>query len=107
MADSGAQTTASKAAEVVDSCIKKVAETAYEHGYAVFILADHGNSDIMINPNGSPNTQHTTNLVPFIVMDKEHTWNLTPGKLGDVAPTILKVMGVDIPEEMTGNILAN
>ncbi|MCG2792630.1 MAG: 2,3-bisphosphoglycerate-independent phosphoglycerate mutase [Weeksellaceae bacterium] len=96
-----------KAAEVVDSCIKKVAETAYDHGYAVFILADHGNSDIMINPDGSPNTQHTTNLVPFIVMDKEHTWKLTAGKLGDVAPTILKVMGIDIPEEMTGNILAN
>jgi len=103
----GVFSAAVKAAEVVDACIQKVAETAYEHGYAVFILADHGNSDVMINPDGSPNTQHSTNLVPFIVMDKEHTWNLTPGKLGDVAPTILKVMGVDIPEEMTGNILAN
>jgi len=103
----GVFSAAVKAAEVVDSCIQKVAETAYEHGYAVFILADHGNSDVMINPDGSPNTQHSTNLVPFIVMDKDHTWNLTPGKLGDVAPTILKVMGVDIPEEMTGNILAN
>lgn len=103
----GVFSAAVKAAEVVDSCIQKVAETAYEHGYAVFILADHGNSDVMINPDGSPNTQHTTNLVPFIVMDKDHTWNLTPGKLGDVAPTILKVMGVDIPEEMTGNVLAN
>ncbi|RRQ45523.1 2,3-bisphosphoglycerate-independent phosphoglycerate mutase [Chryseobacterium sp. SC28] len=101
----GVFSAAVKAAEVVDSCIKKVAETAYEHGYAVFILADHGNSDIMINPDGSPNTQHTTNLVPFIVMDKDHTWELTPGKLGDVAPTILKVMGIDIPEEMTGNVL--
>ena len=103
----GVFSAAVKAAEVVDTCIQKVAETAYEHGYAVFILADHGNSDVMINPDGSPNTQHSTNLVPFIVMDKDHTWNLTPGKLGDVAPTILKVMGVDIPEEMTGNILAN
>jgi len=103
----GVFSAAVKAAEVVDSCIQKVAETAYEHGYAVFILADHGNSDVMINPDGSPNTQHSTNLVPFIVMDKDHTWNLTPGKLGDVAPTILKVMGVDIPEEMTGNVLAN
>ncbi len=103
----GVFSAAVKAAEVVDACIQKVATTAYEHGYAVFILADHGNSDVMINPDGSPNTQHSTNLVPFIVMDKEHTWNLTPGKLGDVAPTILKVMGVDIPEEMTGNILAN
>jgi 2,3-bisphosphoglycerate-independent phosphoglycerate mutase len=96
-----------KAAEVVDSCIEKVATTAYEHGYAVFILADHGNSDVMINPDGTPNTQHSTNLVPFIVMDKDHTWNLKPGKLGDVAPTILKVMGVEIPEIMTGDILVS
>ena len=103
----GVFSAAVKAAEVVDECIQKVATTAYDNGYAVFILADHGNSDVMINPDGSPNTQHSTNLVPLIVMDKEHTWNLTPGKLGDVAPTILKVMGVDIPEEMTGNIIAN
>ncbi len=96
-----------KAAETVDQCIEKVATTAYEHGYAVFILADHGNSDVMINPDGSPNTQHSTNLVPFIVMDKEQTWNLKPGKLGDVAPTILKVMGVEVPEIMTGDILVS
>jgi len=61
----------------------------------------------MINPDGSPNTQHSTNLVPFIIMDKDQSWDLQPGKLGDVAPTILNVMGVDIPEEMTGNILVN
>ncbi|WP_312901039.1 2,3-bisphosphoglycerate-independent phosphoglycerate mutase [Chryseobacterium taichungense] len=96
-----------KAAETVDKCIEKVATTAYEHGYAVFILADHGNSDVMINPDGTPNTQHSTNLVPFIVMDKDHTWNLKPGKLGDVAPTILKVMGIEIPEIMTGDILVS
>jgi 2,3-bisphosphoglycerate-independent phosphoglycerate mutase len=94
-----------KAAETVDKCIEKVATTAYEHGYAVFILADHGNSDVMINPDGTPNTQHSTNLVPFIVMDKDHTWNLKPGKLGDVAPTILKAMNIEIPEMMTGDIL--
>ncbi|AZA50439.1 2,3-bisphosphoglycerate-independent phosphoglycerate mutase [Chryseobacterium carnipullorum] len=96
-----------KAAETVDQCIEKVATAAYENGYAVFILADHGNSDVMINPDGTPNTQHSTNLVPFIVMDKDHTWNLKPGKLGDVAPTILKVMGVEIPEIMTGDILVS
>lgn len=96
-----------KAAEVVDQCIEKVATAAYENGYAVFILADHGNSDVMINPDGTPNTQHSTNLVPFIVMDKDHTWNLKPGKLGDVAPTILKVMGVEIPDAMTGEVLVN
>ncbi|AMR40901.1 2,3-bisphosphoglycerate-independent phosphoglycerate mutase [Elizabethkingia anophelis] len=96
-----------QAAETVDKCIEKVATTAYNHGYAVFILADHGNSDIMVNPDGSPNTQHSTNLVPFIVMDKDHTWNVKDGKLGDVAPTILKVMGVNVPEEMTGDILVS
>ena len=94
-----------KAAEVVDQCIEKVATMAYEHGYTVFILADHGNSDVMKNPDGSPNTQHSTNLVPFIVMDKDRTWKLKPGKLGDVAPTILKAMGLEKPEAMTGNIL--
>lgn len=96
-----------KAAETVDQCIEKVATAAYENGYAVFILADHGNSDVMMNPDGTPNTQHSTNLVPFIVMDKDHTWNLKPGKLGDVAPTILKVMGVEIPNAMTGDILVS
>ncbi|MCL1669290.1 2,3-bisphosphoglycerate-independent phosphoglycerate mutase [Elizabethkingia ursingii] len=96
-----------QAAETVDKCIEKVATTAYNNGYAVFILADHGNSDVMVNPDGSPNTQHSTNLVPFIVMDKDHTWNVKDGKLGDVAPTILKVMGVNVPEEMTGDILVS
>ncbi|WP_417428946.1 2,3-bisphosphoglycerate-independent phosphoglycerate mutase [Halpernia sp.] len=103
----GVFSAAVKAAEVVDSCIQKVATAAYEHGYAVFILADHGNSDFMINPDGSPNTQHSTNLVPLIVMDKDRTWNLKPGKLGDVAPSILKVMGIEIPEIMTGEILVS
>ncbi|WP_278380169.1 2,3-bisphosphoglycerate-independent phosphoglycerate mutase [Chryseobacterium arthrosphaerae] len=96
-----------KAAETVDKCIEKVATAAYENGYAVFILADHGNSDVMINPDGTPNTQHSTNLVPFIVMDKDHEWTLKPGKLGDVAPTILKVMGVERPNAMTGDILVS
>ena len=94
-----------KAAETVDKCIEEVATAAYEHGYAVFILADHGNSDVMLNPDGSPNTQHSTNLVPLIVMDKDKRWNLQPGKLGDIAPTILTVMDVPVPEIMTGDIL--
>ncbi|MRM82433.1 2,3-bisphosphoglycerate-independent phosphoglycerate mutase [Riemerella anatipestifer] len=94
-----------KAAETVDKCIEKVATTAYENGYTVFILADHGNSDVMINPDGSPNTQHSTNLVPFIVMDKNKVWKLTSGKLGDIAPSILKVMNIEKPRAMTGNVI--
>ncbi len=101
----GAFSAAVTAAEVVDECIGKVANTAFEHGYTVFILADHGNSDVMINPDGSPNTQHSTNLVPLIVMDKNKTWKLSPGKLGDVAPSILKAMDLEIPTSMTGNVL--
>ncbi len=101
----GVFSAAVKAAETVDQCIQKVATAAYEHGYTVFILADHGNSDVMMNADGSPNTQHSTNLVPLIVMDKDKVWNLTPGKLGDVAPSILTSMGITIPEEMTGNVV--
>lgn len=103
----GVFSAAVKAAEVVDACIEKVAKTAYEHGYTVFILADHGNSDVMKNADGSPNTQHSTNLVPLIVMDKDRTWQLKPGKLGDVAPSILKAMDIEIPEIMTGDIIIN
>ena len=103
----GVFSAAVKAAEVVDECISRVATLAYEHDYAVFILADHGNSDVMMNPDGSPNTQHSTNLVPLIVMDKDRNWALKPGKLGDVAPSILKVMGIEIPEVMTGEVLVS
>lgn len=103
----GVFSAAVKAAEVVDECISRVATAAYEHEYAVFILADHGNSDVMINSDGSPNTQHSTNLVPLIVMDKERMWNLKSGKLGDVAPSILKVMEIEIPDIMTGDILVS
>ena len=103
----GVFSAAVKAAEVVDECICRVATLAYEHDYAVFILADHGNSDVMMNPDGSPNTQHSTNLVPLIVMDKDRNWTLKPGKLGDVAPSILKVMGIEIPEVMTGDVLVS
>ncbi|MBS1572050.1 MAG: 2,3-bisphosphoglycerate-independent phosphoglycerate mutase [Bacteroidetes bacterium] len=101
----GVFSAAVKAVEVVDDCIGQVAKTAFEHGYTVFILADHGNSDVMVNPDGSPNTQHSTNLVPLIVMDKNKTWNVKPGKLGDVAPSILTAMDIDIPKSMTGSVL--
>ncbi len=103
----GVFSAAMRAAEVVDDCISQVATAGYEHGYTVFILADHGNSDVMKNADGSPNTQHSTNLVPLIVMDKEKVWKLKPGKLGDIAPSILSVMNLEVPEQMTGDVLVS
>lgn len=94
-----------KACETVDDCARAVSEVALESDYLTIIIADHGNSDVMINPDGSPNTAHTTNLVPCIFVDKEFKGQVKDGKLGDLAPTILKVMGIDIPKEMTGNVL--
>ncbi len=95
-----------KACETVDACAEAVVNAALENDYLSILIADHGNSDIMINPDGTPNTAHTTNLVPFIVVDKEFKGALKSGKLGDLAPTILKFMGIDRPEEMTGDVLA-
>ncbi|MFY0599918.1 MAG: 2,3-bisphosphoglycerate-independent phosphoglycerate mutase [Cyclobacteriaceae bacterium] len=94
-----------KACETVDGCAKEVVEVALENGYTSIIIADHGNSDIMVNPDGSPNTAHTTNLVPFIVVDNDIKGELKAGKLGDLAPTILKLLGVEKPAEMTGDEL--
>lgn len=94
-----------KAAETVDQCAESIVKTALENEYSVIILADHGNADFMVNPDGSPNTQHSTNLVPVILVQKERKFEITNGKLGDIAPTILSLMGVGIPEEMTGNVL--
>ncbi|GAB2684435.1 2,3-bisphosphoglycerate-independent phosphoglycerate mutase [Mucilaginibacter koreensis] len=93
-----------KAAETVDACVEAVVETGLANGYSFIIIADHGNADFMINEDGSPNTAHTTNLVPCIIIDKDVT-TVQDGKLGDIAPTVLKMMGVAIPEEMTGNVL--
>lgn len=94
-----------KACETVDQCAEAVVSAALENDYLSIIIADHGNSDMMINPDGTPNTAHTTNLVPFIVADKSFKGELKSGKLGDLAPTILSFMGLEIPEEMTGDIL--
>jgi 2,3-bisphosphoglycerate-independent phosphoglycerate mutase len=96
-----------KAVETADSCVQKVVTTALDKGYTIFLTADHGNADYMINEDGSPNTAHTLNQVPFFIIDKEWRGTLAPGKLGDIAPTILTVMGLPIPKEMTGNILLN
>lgn len=94
-----------KACETVDHCAQSVVEAAIANGYTPIIIADHGNSDIMMNPDGSPNTAHTTNLVPCIFADDDIKEPVKDGKLGDLAPTILTLMGVAIPEEMTGNVL--
>ena len=94
-----------KAAETVDKCVEKVVTTGLENGYTIFLTADHGNADYMINEDGTPNTAHTLNLVPFFVIDSKWKGNLKPGKLGDLAPTILKMMGLTKPVEMTGEIL--
>ncbi|HVW58412.1 MAG TPA: 2,3-bisphosphoglycerate-independent phosphoglycerate mutase [Puia sp.] len=94
-----------KAAETVDQCVEKVVKAALDNDYTVFLTADHGNADYMVNEDGTPNTAHTLNLVPFFIIDKEWKGTVRPGKLGDLAPTILTVMGLPIPPEMSGEIL--
>jgi len=94
-----------KACETVDQCNEAVTEVARKNGYATIIIADHGNADFMINDDGSPNTAHTTNLVPCILVDDDFQGEIKDGKLGDLAPTILTLMGIPIPREMTGHVL--
>jgi 2,3-bisphosphoglycerate-independent phosphoglycerate mutase len=93
-----------KACEVVDSCAKSVIEAAKSQNYSVLVIADHGNCDTMINPDGSPNTAHTTNPVPFILVDNDIK-KVSDGVLGDIAPTILALMGIAQPKAMTGKSL--
>ncbi len=93
------------AAKTVDDCVRQIVGLALENGYTIFLTADHGNADFMINEDGSPNTAHTLNPVPLFVIDKIWNGQLKPGKLGDIAPSILSMMGLPIPAEMTGNIL--
>jgi len=98
-----------KACETVDACTEAVALAAYHHGYSVLITADHGNADKMRNEDGSPHTAHTTALVPLILMDPNEKFTFADtnkiGKLGDLAPTLLTLMGLDVPVEMTGEVL--
>ena len=93
-----------KAVETVDTCTRKVVEAGLRNDYAFIIIADHGNADFAINEDGSPNTAHSTNLVPCFALNTGFE-KIENGKLGDIAPTILKIMGVEIPTEMTGEIL--
>jgi 2,3-bisphosphoglycerate-independent phosphoglycerate mutase len=91
-----------KAVETVNACAEAVVKTGLEHGYTFLIIADHGNAEFMINEDGTPNTAHTTNLVPCILVDNDYQKPIKSGKLGDIAPTILELMGVEQPKEMTG-----
>lgn len=100
----GVFSAAVKATQAVDSCLKEIVPVAIENGYNLVIIADHGNSDYMINPDGSPNTAHSMNLVPIILIS--HKYNkIKSGKLADVAPTILELMNINQPIEMKGKSL--
>jgi 2,3-bisphosphoglycerate-independent phosphoglycerate mutase len=96
---------AKKAAETVDQCVARLIPAALQSGYTVFLTSDHGNADYLINEDGSPNTAHTLNPVPLFIISNAPPLKLKPGKLGDIAPTLLHHMGLDIPAEMTGTIL--
>ncbi len=96
----GVMSAAIKACEAVDVCVKEIVETALENNYTTIIIADHGNCETMINPDGSPNTAHTTNPVPIILVDKDLK-KIHDGVLGDIAPTILDLMGIEKPAVMT------
>jgi 2,3-bisphosphoglycerate-independent phosphoglycerate mutase len=95
-----------KAAEAVDKCLKRLIGTALAHDYEAIVIADHGNADYMINDDGTPNTAHTKNMVPcFYISNDPNGARIKNGKLGDIAPTILTLLGIDIPKEMTGDVL--
>ncbi|MFM2213085.1 MAG: 2,3-bisphosphoglycerate-independent phosphoglycerate mutase, partial [Bacteroidota bacterium] len=100
----GVMEAAIKACEAVDVCVKEVVEAALANQYTTIIIADHGNCETMINPDGSPNTAHTTNPVPIILVDPELK-SIHNGVLGDLAPTILELMGIEKPAVMTGKSL--
>ncbi len=96
---------AMQAAEAVDECVKDVVENCLAKDYTIFITADHGNADMMINEDGSPNTAHSKSLVPLFVISNDFKGKVKQGKLADLAPSILKVMGLEVPKLMTGKNL--
>jgi 2,3-bisphosphoglycerate-independent phosphoglycerate mutase len=98
----GIMEAAIKACETVDQCAEAVVTTALANGYSAIVLADHGNSDCMLNEDGTPNTAHTTQPVPCFLIDNNFHPMLNDGKLGDVAPTVLELLGVKQPVEMNG-----
>jgi 2,3-bisphosphoglycerate-independent phosphoglycerate mutase len=96
----GSMKAAVKACEAVDAAANEVITAAIENDYTVIVIADHGNCEVMLNPDGSVNTAHTTNPVPIIIVDKDIK-EVKDGILGDIAPTVLKLIGVQQPSEMT------
>lgn len=101
----GVMEAAIRAIETVDAQLKRVLETANKHGYRTLIIADHGNADQMVKEDGSPHTAHTTSLVPAIVVNYPEEIVLKDGILADVSPTLLKLMGLEKPDDMTGSPL--
>jgi len=95
-----------KAVEEVDSCVEQIVKASIDQDYTVIIIADHGNAELMLNSDGSPNTAHTTNKVPCFIINSNYS-SIEDGSLCDVAPTILKVMGIERPSEMTGKSILN
>ena len=100
----GVMEAAVKACETVDQCAEAVIEAGLAHGYSTLLIADHGNCDTMVNPDGSPNTAHTTNPVPLILVDPDRK-QIQNGVLGDIAPTLLEMIGIPAPEEMSRHSL--
>ena len=100
----GVYSSINKAIECIDYYAEKVVHSAIKNNFIVMIIADHGNADFAINSDGSPNTAHTKNPVPCFLINSKYK-KISDGILADIAPTILKIMGVEIPMEMTGEIL--
>lgn len=103
----GVFSAAIKAVETVDRCVEQIVTEALKQDFVIFLTADHGNSDYLINEDGSPNTAHTMNLVPLFIIDNNWRGEIREGKLGDIAPTILTFMKLPIPENMTGDVLVD
>jgi 2,3-bisphosphoglycerate-independent phosphoglycerate mutase len=96
----GSMNAAITACEVIDKCVEKIINSANNNNYTTLLIADHGNCETMINPDGSPHTAHTTNPVPIILIDKDLK-KINDGILGDIAPTILNLMSINKPDLMT------
>jgi 2,3-bisphosphoglycerate-independent phosphoglycerate mutase len=95
-----------KAVETVDACVDEVVKAAQDNGYTALIIADHGNADNAMNPDGSMNTAHSLNPVPCVLVDEDYS-KIENGILADVAPTLLHIMGIEIPEDMNGKVLVS